>query len=217
MPACDVREHARQGFEAKFRAIDPGVFDRAFGLEIRVATPCREGVEIVSAPSGHHPEIVPAPCRDRIVQDRIATQPDGALIPIDRKPKSSEEPKLKPTIAEVVETWNAEGPRLPKARKGGPQRDRHLQARLRADPERQTIAWWADLVRRIDSSKFLRGESKPKDGRTPFRADLAWVLSTEDNLTKIVEGRYDSSEPTRPEIEYVAEADLPFGGPRGDR
>ncbi|MBI2373269.1 MAG: hypothetical protein HYV07_04655 [Deltaproteobacteria bacterium] len=85
---------------------------------------------------------------------------------------------------------------------------------MRTDPERQSIAWWTELVRRIDGSRFLRGEGPARDGRRPWRADIDWILASEDNLTKVLEGKYDSAEPTRVEPEYVAEADLPFGGPR---
>lgn len=187
--------------------------DTVFGT---VSNPTPDGVEH-SVPDG-----VPDGAVHRIRKGAGKEQDTGEESPPNaseaRKEKSNEGERLGPTITEVVNAWNTEGPRLPRARKGGPQRDRHLQARLRADPERQTIAWWTELVRRIDASPFLRGEGPSRDGRRSWRADIDWVLSSEDHITRIVEGRYDSA-PSRPEpaYEYLTEADMPFGGPRGDR
>lgn len=66
----------------------------------------------------------------------------------------------------------------------------YLQARWREDGDRQNLLWWGKFFHHIAKSKFLSGQTPPRQGRTPFQISLDWVVD-KTNMTKIIEGAYD--------------------------
>ena len=134
---------------------------------------------------------------------------DPAPKPI---PKPRENP-LPPSAAsplvpaeKLVELWNvaAKGTPLPAAVGLSDKRKRHATARQRPDRDE---AWWGALFARVAASPFCRGE------KTEWRADLGWLLSSEDNLLKVLEGKYDAragpGPPSRP-AEIVPPSHMPY-------
>lgn len=69
-------------------------------------------------------------------------------------------------------------------------RAKHLQARWREDPERQTVEWWDKFFAYCAKSNFLTGRVPPRPGRTPFEVSLDWLVSP-DNFVKVMEGTYE--------------------------
>ncbi len=78
----------------------------------------------------------------------------------------------------------------------GGRRARMLRARLNDGDFRELFATEAaakTFAQRIVYNRFLRGDSKPRDGtRNPFVVRLDWFLQG-DNWRKIAEGYYDGS------------------------
>jgi hypothetical protein len=109
--------------------------------------------------------------------------PEGA------EPPGGETETPAPCLASgVTAAWNAILAPLGfrAARKPSPARKRHLGARARDDPERQSLAWWESLFERMGQSAWMRG--KAQAGAKWL--DLDWALN-ETNLAKILEGKYD--------------------------
>lgn len=71
-------------------------------------------------------------------------------------------------------------------------RAKHLQARWREDPKRQSLEWWDRFFAYIAESEFLTGQTQPAPGRDPFVVSLDWLVSPQ-NFAKVVEGRYHRS------------------------
>ena len=98
--------------------------------------------------------------------------PDGTLSP-----------------ARVVELWNEiSNGTLPHVRMLTPGRRKHIALRLGADAERQKPEWWTSLFRRVVESAFCRGENNRK-----WRANLDFVVRSEDQIARILEGQYDGA------------------------
>jgi hypothetical protein len=51
--------------------------------------------------------------------------------------------------------------------------------------------FFADFFERVQSSRFLTGQAKARDGSKPFRASLRWLMKPE-NFAKTIEGEYDN-------------------------
>jgi len=98
------------------------------------------------------------------------------------------------SLGQVAEIWNAKLAPLgfPTVMKGTPARQRAFQARLNESPERHTLEWWRGLMVRIEGAEFLVNSAKEKARWLSFD----WVLN-ENNLVKILEGRYDRRQEAR--------------------
>jgi hypothetical protein len=71
------------------------------------------------------------------------------------------------------------------------ERAKHLQARWRELPERQSLAWWDQFFEHCAGSPFLTGRAQPRrPGERPFEVSLDWIVSP-GNFQKIIEGAYD--------------------------
>jgi hypothetical protein len=101
-------------------------------------------------------------------------------------------PEPKPTLGIFVKLWNRRLSPLgfPSAKKTSPERERHFAARLNDDAERQSLAWWEDLITRMEQSSFFREAAA---NRRPWLC-VDWVLN-ETNLVKLSEGKYDDRPP----------------------
>jgi hypothetical protein len=68
-------------------------------------------------------------------------------------------------------------------------REKHLQARWREDPKRQSLEWWSRFFSYVSKSEFLTGRAAPARDRDPFVVSLDWLVSPQ-NFAKTVEGKY---------------------------
>ena len=86
---------------------------------------------------------------------------------------------------DVATLWNDIcGATLSKCRKLTDTRRRHVKARLRE--EGRDDKWWRAYFLRIASSPFLAGKNERQ-----WQADFEWATSNEDNVVKVLEGKYD--------------------------
>ena len=91
--------------------------------------------------------------------------------------------------ARVVDLWNETvNGVLPHVRALTPGREKHIKARLVSDAERQKPEWWVALFKRVAESAFCLGENKHK-----WRADIDFVIRSEDQIARILEGKYDGA------------------------
>ncbi|HEX7115387.1 MAG TPA: hypothetical protein VF193_09655 [Steroidobacter sp.] len=65
-----------------------------------------------------------------------------------------------------------------------------LRARWRSHPKRQNLDWWRKFFEYVAKSKFLTGQTEPRNGSPPFIADLEWLLRP-SNFAKVIEGKYE--------------------------
>ena len=89
-------------------------------------------------------------------------------------------------IQTFFELWNLEAKSLPRATKLSAERKRKIKARLRE----RSLDEWREVLRRMNASSFLRGES----GNGTFRANFDWIIANEGNAIKVIEGSYDDRE-----------------------
>ncbi len=80
----------------------------------------------------------------------------------------------------AVKVWNAKRRQALNAR---------IRERCKDGKPADTVEYWHRLFESVAASDFLCGRATPRDGRTPFRADLEWLLRPE-NFAKVIEGRY---------------------------
>jgi len=64
------------------------------------------------------------------------------------------------------------------------------KARMRLR-EHGDLAWWGQVIDRINLSDFLCG----KVGGRGWRANIDWLLKNTDNAVKVLEGQYDNGTP----------------------
>lgn len=75
-----------------------------------------------------------------------------------------------------------------------PARAKHLRARANEDPDKRFhVDWWERYFTVVSQTPFLTGNGPPKPdtGRT-WKASFDWLINA-DNMTKILEGRYEQS------------------------
>jgi hypothetical protein len=99
----------------------------------------------------------------------------------------------------IIQIWNEEMPSemLPEVKGWGGERPKHLIARCGANKDRLNPEWWRRLFQFIKQKDqygrnifpFLMGEVT-NPGRKTFRVSLPWLVSSEENLLKVVEGFY---------------------------
>ena len=131
----------------------------------------------------------------------LATVPMPPPDPIPDPP----EPPLRPSLAlvppspeplpcpheRIVAAYHRLLPSLPRVREWTPLRRSHLAARWKAKRDRQSVEWWEQIFAYAGKSPFLLGQSPARDGRKPFVLTLDWLVKSEDNLVKLIEGRYE--------------------------
>jgi len=64
-----------------------------------------------------------------------------------------------------------------------------LRSRWREDTSRQNLGWWERYFRYVASCGFLCGKGECRNGKTPWQADLEWLINS-NNMTKVIEGKY---------------------------
>jgi hypothetical protein len=68
-------------------------------------------------------------------------------------------------------------------------RYRQANARLVEKPD---LAYWRQVIERMNQSPFHRGEVPPRDGRKPWRGNFDFLVRP-DSARKVLEGEYDDS------------------------
>ena len=101
------------------------------------------------------------------------------------------------TIADVLKQWNLQLARLgfPKALRTTKRRESAFKARIHCSQERIYLTWWVALFDKIAASNFMCESARQKANWLT----LDWVLN-EQNMIKILEGKYDSERPVTAEI-----------------
>lgn len=99
----------------------------------------------------------------------------------------------------VIDLYHAHCPTLPKVEVWNDVRQGYLRARWReiaADQSKtqevtteSMLEWWRDFFKFVALSKFLTGRGNYGKDRTPFVADLEWLVRP-TNFAKIIENRY---------------------------
>ena len=125
-------------------------------------------------------------------EDVIDTEPSDVEA-MDDKPSGREAV----TVSGVTKLWNEMLVPLGfrSLKKPSPARTRHFNARIREGPERRSLDWWRELLSQIANSSWLVDQARKKANWL----DFDWVINP-SNLTKILEGKYDSN-PDNPIID----------------
>ena len=100
------------------------------------------------------------------------------------------------TIKAVEDGWNDLAAEIPTvaALRGGKLDDARAEtawqraAKFAAEGETAVDVWTA-MFRQIRSSRWICGETPPRDGRDPFKLQLTWLLENR-NFTKVLEGKF---------------------------
>ena len=90
----------------------------------------------------------------------------------------------------IIDAYHRLLPTLPRVREWSETRRTHLAARWKARPKRQAIDWWERLFVFVAESPFLTGHQPGRDGQPPFQLTLPWLVKSEENLVKVIEGNY---------------------------
>jgi hypothetical protein len=94
---------------------------------------------------------------------------------------------------EIIELYHEILHACPRVREWNQTREGLLRARWKQSPQRQDLAWWRSFFGYVAESKFLTGQTDPRDGKPPFIADFEWIVKP-SNFAKIVEGKYHDRE-----------------------
>jgi hypothetical protein len=98
--------------------------------------------------------------------------------------------------AMIVEAYHQVLPTLPRIRILTPVRRTALRARWREmaamgkfGTEAEGVEWFRRFFAHVGESEFLRGDTAPRNGSSPWQADLEWLIKP-GNFVKVLEGRY---------------------------
>jgi hypothetical protein len=90
---------------------------------------------------------------------------------------------------QIIDLYHEILPMCPVVREWNKTREGFLRARWREKAERQSLNWWCKFFMYVADSKFLTGQTEPRNGQPPFIADLEW-LTRPTNFAKVIEGKY---------------------------
>lgn len=102
--------------------------------------------------------------------------------------EESESPKEENEYERVTESFNLICTSLPKVRTISNKRKRHIKARLKDFGGDMNLL--EDVFRQVEASDYLSGRSGV------WRASFDWIMGSQDNLVKIMEGNYDNKKRT---------------------
>lgn len=93
------------------------------------------------------------------------------------------------TFSQVAALWNERlGPLgFPRVSKSTPAREKAFHARLSEQVARRDLQWWRERIAQLAASDFMRSSAIEKANWLTFD----WLLN-ENNLVKVVEGKYDN-------------------------
>jgi len=87
----------------------------------------------------------------------------------------------------IIAAYHKELPNCPEVRGWSETRKQHLRARWKGDPVRQTVEWWRGLFEWMKDSDYLMGKVNS------FQVSLPWLIKSEENLLKVIEGTYHNN------------------------
>lgn len=123
---------------------------------------------------------------DKIREDKKEIRED--------KKKEDDDERVKPhhllpeiPYKEIMESFNEIAISFPKTITLTANRKAHLKSRWREDKSRQNIDFWRSIFQRMENSDFISGRSGKWD-----KASFDWIIKSEDNLIKLLEGNYDN-------------------------
>lgn len=101
------------------------------------------------------------------------------------------------TLEDVINQWKSQlgSMGFQKVSRITPRRKSAFKARIRASQERSSRAWWVSLFDKIAASDFMRESAAQKVNWLT----IDWVLN-EQNMVKILEGKYDNDRPRKAQI-----------------
>ena len=126
-------------------------------------------------------------------------KPSGKAVVIQRAESSEQKEEQKhssPAKAadpcphdEIIALYHEHLPTLTQVRIWNDRRKAMLRSRWREDTSRQNLGWWDRYFRYVASCGFLCGKGEARNGKTPWQADLEWLINS-NNMTKVIEGKY---------------------------
>ncbi|MEN5153695.1 helix-turn-helix domain-containing protein [Stenotrophomonas muris] len=87
----------------------------------------------------------------------------------------------------IIAAYHKELPNCPAVQGWSDSRQKHLRARWKVDPSRQTLEWWRGLFEWMRDSDYLMGKVNS------FQVSLPWLIKSEENLLKVIEGTYHNN------------------------
>ena len=133
----------------------------------------RQDMPTTPAPDAGHPGISCPQNRNRTIKEpSVATRDPSKQVPVD----------------EIVDLFNELLPQLPKVVLINPDRRKRVGARWSESPVHQDLDFWRDFFGMVQTSDFLMGKVKGRDGN-PFRCTFDWLIAP-TNFVKVVEGNY---------------------------
>lgn len=87
----------------------------------------------------------------------------------------------------IIAAYHKELPNCPEVRGWSKKRQDHLRARWKEEPCRQSVEWWRGLFAWMKESDWLMGKSGS------FLVSLPWLIKSEENLLKVIEGTYHNN------------------------
>ena len=91
--------------------------------------------------------------------------------------------------SQIIELYKETVSRLPHPRVVPDVVKQNISARWREDDRFKSLDFWKELFQYVDDNKFLSGQVDGRDGRSPFRATLQWIVKAA-NFAKIVNEDY---------------------------
>lgn len=147
----------------------------------------KEAASTIPAPNEHQPRQVQEPEipeRAALIPDSLNPHPDSNNNPSDCLSSADDCPH-----AEILRLYHEILPANPRMKVWNGQRAKHLRARWREEPKRQSLDYWRRFFEKCAASRFLTGQTVGKDGRA-FLPGLDWLILP-TNFAKVIEGRYD--------------------------
>lgn len=90
------------------------------------------------------------------------------------------------TYQKIVELYHECCPSLSKVRSLSDTRKKHIKARL----QKHTIDEFREVFEKTEASDWCTGRS------SDWKADLDWIVKSEDHFLRVLEGRYDNKDKT---------------------
>ena len=165
-------------------------FDREQpGLDKRTSSTYPEPPEIPGK-SGNFPELPEAsgkvmeiPSRTEQTQSRTEPEQKGTE---DTQNGTAADAAVSRTPEVLVEIYKARNEKLPQVLEFNPSRREKCKRRLARDPGK-FIDQFTRAVIKAQETPFLRGENE-----RGWKADFDWFIANDQNVIKVLEGRYDS-------------------------
>ena len=114
---------------------------------------------------------------------RLDSVTDSSRLVDTGKDRIGEDRIGKKTCERIAGEYNRICVSLPKCQKLSDKRIKHIKARLKNFSEEQVILAFT----KAEASNFLTGKVNH------FKASFDWIIQSEDNMLKILEGKYDNN------------------------